>query len=413
MKNTDAYRVTSKIRGKKKVWIIQRKSDRKTMSNKPFTDQMEAIEAMMRLDPKVDPNIKFHQSWKEYADYRIKVAEDPNTRVTVQGVQGYTSDWNLRISKYMPDVPLCEFNSNHMKEYLRKAADAGHTYKVLKRSVRNIKTFLRDMKADGKSPNLDCLQFKIHQFHEVIPENDDLYYEKVPNVISEKDMMKVLKTLTANRYKDKNTALAFAIFVIAAKFGLRRSEIIGIKKQNVDLENKVLRIQGVYDYRSNTYKNKTKNRGSKRDIPLDDEDIKFFTLWFDYLKQIDDHTGWLLPATRGTKPISFCHVTDLVWKTYGEAGLAEVKKEGGHYSCISSPYKDAPLKTFRHRVATKLINAMTADKNLDINYVKSLVGHTRFQTTRDRYGNHNLIGSQEEVDARVASRKKALSLNLD
>ena len=56
---------------------------------------------------------------------------------------------------------------------------------------------------------------------------------------------------------------------------------------------------------------------------------------------------------------------------------------------------------------------MTADKNLDINYVKSLVGHTRFQTTRDRYGNHNLIGSQEEVAARVASRKKALSLNLD
>ena len=45
---------------------------------------------------------------------------------------------------------------------------------------------------------------------------------------------------------------------------------------------------------------------------------------------------------------------------------------------------------------------------LSRNYVKSVVGHSRFQTTRDRYGNHNIKATRALTDA----KSKALGSNL-
>jgi len=58
-----------------------------------------------------------------------------------------------------------------------------------------------------------------------------------------------------------------------------------------------------------------------------------------------------------------------------------------------------------------LINSMNSEKTLDANYIKSVIGHTRFQTTRDRYGNHALIGTEEERKARIEAKQRALNLH--
>ena len=58
------------------------------------------------------------------------------------------------------------------------------------------------------------------------------------------------------------------------------------------------------------------------------------------------------------------------------------------------------MKTFRHNLATKLINDLYAG-NLNPNYVKSVVGHSRFQTTQDRYGNHNVRATKALTDAKA------------
>ena len=60
-----------------------------------------------------------------------------------------------------------------------------------------------------------------------------------------------------------------------------------------------------------------------------------------------------------------------------------------------------------NNVITKLINDLYSG-NLNPNYVKSVVGHSRFQTTRDRYGNHNIKASRALTNA----KSKALGTRL-
>jgi len=49
---------------------------------------------------------------------------------------------------------LSDFNTEHLKTFLVKCHKAGHAYKTLARMVRNIKTFLNEMKAESKNPCL-------------------------------------------------------------------------------------------------------------------------------------------------------------------------------------------------------------------------------------------------------------------
>jgi hypothetical protein len=45
------------------------------------------------------------------------------------------------------------------------------------------------------------------------------------------------------------------------------------------------------------------------------------------------------------------------------------------------------------------------------NYIKERVGHTRWTTTVDRYGNHNDQGNLELRQERAAKAEKALGYN--
>ena len=46
-----------------------------------------------------------------------------------------------------------------MVSFLIRCQKAGHSYKSLARTVRNIKSFLNVMKMDSKNPCLDMLKF--------------------------------------------------------------------------------------------------------------------------------------------------------------------------------------------------------------------------------------------------------------
>ena len=68
-----------------------------------------------------------------------------------------------------------------------------------------------------------------------------------------------------------------------------------------------------------------------------------------------------------------------------------------------SAFKGCPTKTYRHHLATALMNAMKADPRLDKNYVKQVLGHGEFATTEGIYGNHNFdLTSEEEEQKRIA-----------
>ena len=76
-----------------------------------------------------------------------------------------------------------------------------------------------------------------------------------------------------------------------------------------------------------------------------------------------------------------------------------------------SAFKGCPTKTYRHHLATSLMNAMKYDRMLDKNYVMQVLGHSEFATTEGIYGNHNFeLTSAEEEQKRIEEKAKAEKL---
>lgn len=410
--------MTYRLTQKRNLWIILRKQDRKQMAP-GFKLKSDAVAYLQKLTAQAAEQtqpvseFKFKSEWLAYANQRLEDAADPNNRLTMLGVQGYMNDYNQRISKYMPDVLLSDFNTIVLEQFLKEAHKNNHSYKTLKRQVRNIKTFLRRMNVVGKKPCLETLDFKIHEFYAIVPADDNKYFEAVPTVISDKQVQAILEKLNSEKLKDEDCAMKFGIFTMSLFFGLRRSELLGLKRSHVDLDNNLLHIVGIRD-RNGEWLNRTKNRGSKRSIELDAHSAKFLKYWLDYVNANYSHSLWLFPSLKKTTygSLSPKKVSELIWTTYADMGLAKIERRSdGHIKIVESEFKGAPLKTFRHRLATMLINSMNSEKTLDANYIKSVIGHTRFQTTRDRYGNHALIGTEEERKARIEAKQRALNLN--
>ena len=383
------YKVTPKRNG----YIVLRKSDRKQTHKGLFRLKSEATDYMNKLltnnadlTPSKD---RFVEAYEAFVLQRKAIASNPDVSLTLNGLSGHISDLNNRIKPYMQNVLLSEFNHQVMKQFLIKCSEEGHGFKRLQRTVKHIKAFLNVMKAEGKNPCLDMLKFNINTLYEIIPTDYNDRFEKQVEVIDEDAVKKILVKLNQDKDTDYKSALGFAMIVVLFLFGLRRSEMKGLKPQHVDLKNGVLNIKGVYLPREGGYLRRTKNRGSFRQIDIDDNGIKFFTWYLGWLETNLPHHTWLFPSTRGGNPISDKALSNMMWSIYERMGLAELEWKKDHCVVISSPFKGSVTKTFRHRLATALIDAMNSEAGLTANYVKSVVGHTRFTTTQDRYGNHN------------------------
>jgi len=198
-----------------------------------------------------------------------------------------------------------------------------------------------------------------------------------------------------------------------ACFGLRSSEIRGLKKTSFNFDNNTVSIKGAYHARTG-YVNKTKNRGSRRTMsftPRQAEHIKWFA---DYMLTKRQFNKYFFSGARGDGPISEYYSRRIIYKTYEAVGLAKLRwytqANTSQYEVIDCRFKGSPSKTWRHYVALNMINNMEVLK-LTPNQIKQRIGHTRWTTTVDRYGNHN---DQSTNDAnRIVADKVDLALGYD
>jgi integrase len=409
------YRVTPK-NGK---FIIQRISDRKTVSAKPFLDDTEAEEAMQNMIAKEiisntpGNSITFVKAFKDFAAWKLSLYKEDG-RVDRHSLQRYDTEYRCRISKYMDqNVLLSDFGITHMEQYLDNCKEAGVPFKTMRKSVKDIKHFLRRANAVDLKPNLSMLTYKIYDHLGVIPEDDDLIYTKEVdiNVLDDDKVSSILNTLYQGmKAKDHNATNTFAIMCMLFFFGLRASELSGIRKDAVDLDARLLHIQGTW--RNHKWRNKTKNRGSKRSIEIDDDAMKFLEMWMYHRLEYKPDNIYLL-AGKNNGPLSYQYIIDQLWKTYAAHGLAKIEyQKGGHVKVISSPLKNYPTKIFRHRFGSHLIAAMNKNPLLDRNRVKRLIGHTKFSTSSDVYGNKEIRGTDDERRAIAAAKGSANNSNI-
>ena len=73
--------------------------------------------------------------------------------------------------------------------------------------------------------------------------------------------------------------------------------------------------------------------------------------------------------------------------------------------------KDVSSKTWRHLKAAQLIQDKQILKLSD-NYIKKVMGHDLFSTTRDIYGDHDLLNSEEHLDiaAKIEQHRNPIKL---
>ena len=389
------------LRSKRGKWVIQRIEDRITVSEHPFVKKSDAEAAMWQLLLAANPTKQeeqngqtFVEAFAEYAAWCLNQYEE-HGRVSKTSMRRYDTEFRLRISKFVnPKVLLSNFKLQDMEAYLDQAHAAGACYKTLKKSVKDIKRFLRRMKIIGKNPCLDMLYFEIRSHHKIVPEDDNLLYAKEVHLIDDEKIKEMINLVFTDFKKDIDASNTFGIFCMLFFFGLRASELTGIKRDCIDFEKRLLHIRGTI--RQHKFVNKTKNRGSKRAIEIRPEAAKFLEIWMDYIDGIKPDNVYLFPGKNGG-PLCYKYVHTQVWKTYARVGLADITvRRDGHVVVHSSPLKGYPTKMFRHRLASHLISGMNSHNSLNQNQVKSMIGHDLFSTTAGIYGNKLISGNEKQ-----------------
>ena len=410
------YRVTPK-NGK---WIIQTTADRKTVKveGSPFAKPTEAEAAMFELlqsgKKETKPGITFVDAFYKFAQMKLSLNNETN-KTTEHSLKRYMTTYKLRIVPYMnKSVLLSEFKLGDMEAFLKAAYDDKVPFKTLRNAVKDIKHFLKQANLRGWSPCRDMETFKIYDFPYVIPADDSLIVKRPVHVLSQEKCFKLIMNAynqwQQSNNRDRDAANRFAIFSLMFMFGIRASEMQGIKLSSIDLEAKTLKIEGAWIEAA--YRNSLKNYGSRRTINLSDDDIKFFKIWFYFLDGLEKNNPFLLPAMREKGPLSYKYINAQVWKGYAQEGLADITvRRDGHVVINSSPLKGHPTKTFRHRFCTKLMRALK-DQEMDQNEVKAQAGHVQFTTTSGIYGNHLIDIAKEDQDRIAKSRGKHLGTSI-
>jgi len=373
----------------------------------------ELTGAVERKEIQLTDRHKFLVKFKEYADFRLYNANQPGCRDSVTYVKGITSYYNQYITPYFPDVYLDQTDGPTLETFVAKLKAANVTYKTSKNLIGTIHTFLRwCMFKKYHHEFSSALNWKIgkHGSSYLLPDNDDQLYEKETYVLTNEEANRVLAYVKSRRELSRDDAMAYGFFTILGCFGLRSSEIRGLKKTSFDFEKNTVSIKGAYHARTG-YVNKTKNRGSRRIIPFTPRQAEHIKWFADYMQEKKPFNKYFFSGARGDGPIGEYYSRKLVWKTYAAVGLADIRiynqANTEQYEVLDCKFKGSPTKTWRHYVALNMINNMEILK-LSPNQIKQRVGHTRWTTTVDRYGNHNEASTKEAN--RIVAEKADLAL---
>jgi len=418
-----AYVIQDYANGRKQVRDKHNKKLTFTNRRKAEAYAKELSGAVERKEVQLTDRHKFLDKFKEHAEFRIEMANQPGARDSVSGVSGYLSYYTKYIQPYFPKdkvegggIYLDQIDGPVLEAFVLSLKKAGVPHKTNKNIIQHIHTFLRWCLYKSYHHEFgSALNWKIgkHGSSYLLPENDEELYEKETEVLTNEEANKVLAYVKERRELSRDDAMAYGFFTMLGCFGLRSSEIRGLKKSSFNFDNNTVSIKGAYHARTG-YVNKTKNRGSRRTIPFTPRQAEHIKWFADYMEELRPHNKYFFSGARGDGPIGEYYSRKIVWKTYAAVGLAKIRvytqANTEQYEVLECRFKGSPTKTWRHYVALNMINNMEHLK-LTPNQIKARVGHTRWTTTVDRYGNHNEASTSEAN--RIVAEKVDLALGYD
>ncbi len=192
--------------------------------------------------------------------------------------------------------------------------------------------------------------------------------KKIEVPFSEEEMQRILSQLPfEDNFEGKRDKLIIELLYTT---GIRRSELLNLKINDVDLAGKSLKVLG--------------KRNKERILPLLPSTIDLFVSYFSYrngLEKIMDR-DYVFLAGSGNKLYE-----TLVYRIIN-----------GYFSEVSSKVKRSP-HILRHTFATHLLN-----KGADLNSVKELLGHSSLASTQ--VYTHNSIADLKKIHSSAHPRSK-------
>ncbi len=195
------------------------------------------------------------------------------------------------------------------------------------------------------------------------------------------------------------------IIHITAYYGLRRSEVLGLKWSAIDFENKMIKINHKVVEVDNKLvaKNKMKNKTSNRTLPL----IPQIEQMLKAEKQKQEENRKLCGKSYNTKFLDYVCVNPL-----GE--LLKPDFISHHFKIIQNRHK---LKHIRfHDLRHSCASLMLAN-GVPMKQIQEWLGHSTFQTTADIYAHLDFSSKLSSANAISAAldfeEKKEVKDNLD
>lgn len=259
-------------------------------------------------------------SYLQYLEYEKKLSK--NT------IKAYDNDLN-KLLEFKNN--LLSINNKDIKEFIKKSNNL--STKTLAHRLTVINSFYNYLLSENIISINPCYSINMPK----IP-------SKLPEVLSEEEVDKLLDINLVDKYSYRNKAMLELLYAT----GMRASELTNLKLNNIDLDSCIVRIMG---------------KGSKeRIVPINDTTIKYLNIYINnYRKEIlNKKDSEYLFISNALKPIT-------------RQGLFKIIKK----ECIRAGIKkNVYPHILRHSFATHLLN-----HGANIRIIQELLGHEDITTT--------------------------------
>ncbi len=256
----------------------------------------------------------------QYLEYEKKLSK--NT------IKAYNNDLN-KLLEFKNN--LLRINNKDIKEFIKKSNNL--STKTLAHRLTVINSFYNYLLSENIISINPCYSINMPK----IP-------SKLPEVLSEEEVDKLLDINLVDKYSYRNKAMLELLYAT----GMRASELTNLKLNNIDLDSCIVRIMG---------------KGSKeRIVPINDTTIKYLNIYINnYRKEIlNKKDSEYLFISNALKPIT-------------RQGLFKIIKK----ECIRAGIKkNVYPHILRHSFATHLLN-----HGANIRIIQELLGHEDITTT--------------------------------
>ncbi|GHA39943.1 integrase [Salinimicrobium marinum] len=253
---------------------------------------------------------------------------------TVTAYRADLTEFSNFISSEYEQEGIGDVNYPQIRNWIVLLVEKGLSNRTINRKVSSLKAYFRFLQ---KTKQLEVSPLAKHSALKTS--------KKIQVPFSEKEVENVLQNFDSNSFEGLRDRLIIEMFYST---GIRRSELIEIKLQNIDLEGGVLKVKG--------------KRNKERYVPLLASVVETFKTYREARKSIENalSQGYLFLTSRGVKMNE-----SLVYRLINN-----------YFRGVSSKVKKSP-HILRHSFATHLLN-----QGADLNAVKELLGHSSLAATQ-------------------------------